>query len=82
MCRFPHTERIHGAKHDISGPDVSYSALQNLKEPFGAPEDEVLDITISKPEEVIPASTLTDEFCTSKNADASTLDLNVLTLRI
>lgn len=54
------------------GAPFGFKDFLFLKEPFGAPEDEVLDITISKPEEVIPASTLTDEFCTSKNADAST----------
>ena len=43
-----------------------------LKEPFGAPADEVLDITISNMEEVISACELAGEFCKAKGADDKT----------
>ena len=40
-----------------------------LKEPFGASEDDLFEVTISKSEEIIPASEAVAEFCGSKNAN-------------
>lgn len=40
-----------------------------LKEPFGAPDDEVLDVAISDFEQVAPAAELADRFCREKGAD-------------
>ena len=43
-----------------------------LKEPFGAPADEVLDIRISNFDEVVQACERADRFCRSKGADSKT----------
>ena len=43
-----------------------------LKEPFGAPADEVLDVTISDFDQVVPACELASEFCAGKGADGKT----------
>jgi Na+-driven multidrug efflux pump len=41
-----------------------------LKEPFGAPEDEVFEVSIAGRSEVIPASKAVEGFCHSKGATA------------
>lgn len=43
-----------------------------LKEPFGASADEVLDIKISRFDEVVPACERASQFCKSKGADSKT----------
>ena len=43
-----------------------------LKEPFGAPADEVLDIKVSSFDEVVQACERADRFCRSKGADSKT----------
>ena len=44
-----------------------------LKESFGAPADEVLDITISAFDQVVPACERAKRFCEGKGADSKTL---------
>jgi anti-sigma regulatory factor (Ser/Thr protein kinase) len=39
-----------------------------LKEPFGVPEEDIMDFSITKQEEVIAASTSIQEFCEKKGA--------------
>ena len=43
-----------------------------LKEPFGAPSDDVLDVTISNMDEVIDACEGADKFCRARGADEKT----------
>ena len=43
-----------------------------LKEPFGAPEEEVFDITISNFDQIVPACELAGQFCTERGADDKT----------
>lgn len=43
-----------------------------LKEPFGAPSEEVLDIRISEFDHIVPACELADSFCADKGADEKT----------
>ena len=43
-----------------------------LKEPFGAPDDEVLDIAISDMDHVVPACERADSFCRAWGADEKT----------
>ena len=43
-----------------------------LKEPFGVPADEVLNITISDMEQVVPACEQASEFCRARGADDKT----------
>ena len=43
-----------------------------LKEPFGAPDDEVLDITISEFDQIAPACERAGRFCEDKGADGKT----------
>ncbi|MBR1482508.1 MAG: hypothetical protein IJ598_06010 [Ruminococcus sp.] len=40
-----------------------------LKEPFGVPEEDVFDVTITSGDEVIPASKGIGQFCSEKGAD-------------
>lgn len=39
-----------------------------LKEPFGVPEENVMDFSIIKAEDVIPASSMVEQFCSEKGA--------------
>ena len=43
-----------------------------LKEPFGAPSDEVLDVTISDMDQVVSACEAAEEFCRARGADENT----------
>ena len=43
-----------------------------LKEPFGAPPDDVLDVTISNMDEVVDACEAADKFCRARGADEKT----------
>lgn len=39
-----------------------------IKEPFGAPECDVLELTVTKEDDILPAARKVKDFCTSKNA--------------
>ncbi len=39
-----------------------------LREPFGVPEENVMDFSITKAEEVVPASSMVEEFCAKNGA--------------
>lgn len=41
-----------------------------LKEPFGVPEEDVLDISVTREKEIVPASAAVERFCTDKGANA------------
>lgn len=46
-----------------------------LKEPFGEPEDEILNVTVNAQEDILPACEQIKMFCASKNADERQADL-------
>ena len=46
-----------------------------LKEPFGEPEDEILNVTVNAQEDILPACEQIKMFCASKNADERQTDL-------
>ena len=46
-----------------------------LKEPFGAPEEDVFEISVTDQSEIVPASCAVEAFCAEKGADKKQLML-------